>query len=408
MKIQINQNIFNKAFLPALTNDKRYCVLVGGGGSGKSVFGVQKTIIKGLQSKRKILIVRKVARTLKDSIYSEILKQLEFFQIRRYCNINKTTLTITLPNGSVLLFRGMDCAEKIKSISDITDIVIEEATEVTQDDFIQLDLRLRHATARNQEIMLMFNPISKRNWCYTYWGFAGEPREDTFYLKTTYKDNRFLPQSYIETLESLAKYSKAHYTVYCLGEFATLDKLVFTNFKVRAGVAVEFAKEKKLYGMDFGFTADPTTLIELYYDKQNRRIYITGELYRKGMLTDDIANHIKKHNIKSLITADSAEPRTIAELRNKQINIRGARKGRDSIIHGITWLQGHEIIIDASCLNTLEEFNNYTWKKDKKTNEYFNEPIDNHNHCIDAIRYAVEELSLGNKPAIMSKNLLGL
>lgn len=184
-----------------------------------------------MNRRRKVLIIRKVARTLKDSVFQLVLDTLEQFQFLPYCKINNSTFSITLPNGSVFLFKGIDDGgEKIKSITGITDIFIEEATELIYDDFSQLDLRLRE-NATDLQMMLCFNPVSKVNWCFKHWFENGTP-PNTLIVKTTYKDNRFLPDAYIKSLESMMNTNPVYYRIYALGEFASLDKLVFSNWEV--------------------------------------------------------------------------------------------------------------------------------------------------------------------------------
>ena len=159
---------------------------------------------------------------------------LNSFHLLDKCKINKTTQRIELPNSSIFLFAGLDDVEKLKSIAGITDIIIEEATEITAEDYNQLDLRLR-AKTNNLQMVCMFNPVSKSNWCYKQW-FAENAeynKEETFILHTTYKDNRFLPEAYIKSIEDLKTRDYTFYKVYALGEFATLDKLVFTNWEIK-------------------------------------------------------------------------------------------------------------------------------------------------------------------------------
>lgn len=407
MNLKIHQRVFNDAFYPLLFDySSRYLVFYGGAGSGKSVFAVQRMVVKALRSKRKVLFIRKYATTLKDSIFELVKSTLSHFQLLSSCTINKSTFTIELPNGSIFLFKGIDDPEKVKSITDLTDIVIEEATELSYDDFLQLDLRLRHPFAADQEMVLMFNPVSKTNWCYTHW-FLERP-QDARVIQSTYKDNKFLPQRYIDSLLELARHNEAYYKVYALGEFATLDKLIFPYFSI-AEVKEELLSKKKDCAIDFGFSNDPTAIVEVYWDAATRTLFITDEFYGKGMFVDDIYNAIVEKQMNNFVfTADSADPRTIAELRRKGLNIQPAKKGKDSIIHGITWLQGIKIVIDSKCVNTIQEFRNYTWQKDKKTNEYFNVPIDEYNHCIDALRYATEKYAIGNTVKTINKSLLGL
>ena len=394
MKVDIE---INKAYLPYLFSYKnRIEVYYGGAGSGKSIFVAQKLVLKALKSKRKILVIRKVARTQKDSCFTvicEIFKSIKYFY---RCRINKTTLDITLPNGSVILFKGMDDSEKIKSIANITDIWCEEATELTLDDFSQLNLRLR-ALNPNLQIWLSFNPVSKANWCYQYF-FVN--KAEAFILKTTYKDNDFLPQDYKDEIESYKHTNPTYYKIYVEGEFATLDKLVFPIIHKQLINDDKIKHLKFFCGLDFGFTNDPTAIIWGRYDKDNKIVYITGEYFKKGLVNDEIYKTIDGLGLrKEVIIADCAEQKSIEELRRLGITrIKPCKKFNDSVNFGLQWLMTRKIVIDERLTGIIEEFENYTWQKDKKTNEYINKPIDNFNHGIDALRYGLEDI-MHNKTA---------
>lgn len=371
--------------------DTRVNVYYGGAGSGKSHFVMQKIILKACQYKRKVLVIRKVGNTLKDSVWS-MAKKLLYQMPGTAKTINKSDFTIELINDSVFLFKGLDDPEKIKSIEGITDIVIEEASELTEEDFDQLDLRLR-ANCGMLQIHLMFNPVSKANWVYKRFFENGTP-EDTVIIHTTYKDNPYLPKKYIESLKRLEKNNPAYYKIYVLGEFATLDKLVFPVKTVRLVTKEEVASLDFWIGMDFGYTNDPTAITWGYIDQANYKLFITGEYDKKGMTNDVIAKTIMDLGYaKEQIIADSAEPKSIAELRQFGLRrILPAAKGKDSVKNGIDRIQRYDIIIDERCTNTKEEFENYTWQKDKKTGEYINEPIDMFNHHIDSIRYGTQRV----------------
>lgn len=397
----ITINNVNKWILPAYSKyimdyNHRINVYYGGAGSGKSYFVCQKMIIKALQSQRKVLVVRKVGRTIKQSIWALFIELIVSKMPDVLLESNKSDLTFKLVNGSEFLFTGLDDAEKIKSIQGITDIVIEEATEITLDDFTQLNLRLRSPKPNNQ-IHLMFNPVSKANWVYKYF-FENKPK-DTVILQTTYKDNPYLPEEYTKTLEDMQYRNKAYYNIYAKGEFATLDKLVFPTYEKRLISEEEFVDPKTgaktgLFwcGLDFGYTNDPSAITWGYYKPQEHELYITGEYSKTGLTNDKLAEVIINLGLKKeRIVSDSAEPKSIAELRRMGITrITGAVKGADSVKNGLDRLQRCDIIIDERCIKTIEEFENYTWKKDRKTGEYINEPIDTYNHHIDSIRYGVQ------------------
>lgn len=386
----------NAAYKPYIETDKRINVFYGGAGSGKSKFVVQKMIIKLLQDKRKCLVIRKVQATIKDSVFMEFITLLGELNILNKCYVNKSDLNITLPNGSSLIFKGLDDKEKIKSISGIDDIVIEEATELTLDDFTQLNLRLR-SDKDNLQMHLMFNPVSKANWVYNTFFESNE--FGALIVKTTYKDNHFLPEDYINSIKKLEKTNPAYFKIYVLGEFATLDKLVYPCVKVEEFDYKELIRQgkKAYFGLDFGYTNDETAFVGVIHDEVEKKIYIFDEIYKSGMLNDEIAKAISYLGYgKEIITADCSEPKSIAELKRLGLyRIVGAKKGKDSVMNGIQFINQHEIIVNPKCENMIMEFENYTWKKDKMTNEYINEPVDKFNHLCDALRYALEKLNRG-------------
>lgn len=396
----------NKAYMPYMTDySHRYEVYYGGAGSGKSVFIAQKLLFKALNDKRKILIIRKTLNSQKDSCWRLMLEQLDEWGIRSRCKIRITDFAIELPNGSVLLFKGLDDSERIKSIVGITDIWIEEATELIEEDFDQLDLRLR-ARASNLQMFVSFNPISKVNYVYRKW-FAETAHvgDDTLIVKTTYKDNRFLPDEYIHSLEQKIHTNPTYYRIYALGEFCSLDKLVYNNWRVEA---FEPPTDGTLIvGLDFGFTNDPTAIVASIV--KDDTIYVFREYTGTGKTNQQIAEIIAGMGFaKSTIIADSAEPKSVAEIKRCGImRIRESTKGKDSIIHGIQRLQGYNIIVHPSCGNIIMELENYSWIKDKLTGEYTNKPIDMFNHSLDALRYSLQALDQ-HKFTAVSKDVLGL
>lgn len=390
--LNLKKALFNECYWPHLQDySRRYEVYYGGAGSGKSVFITQKLLLKALNRKRKVLIIRKYGTTLKDSVFQLVVDMLKKWGIYDMCKINLSTYTITLPNESVFLFKGMDDSEKIKSITDITDIWCEEATELSEDEYTQLDLRLR-ALAGDLQLIVSFNPVSKTNWVFKRWFAEGVvTAADTMILKTTYKDNRFLPDSYIQALEAKINTNPNYYKIYALGEFITLDKLVFYNWKVEEFNHADI-NGALLVGLDFGFVNDISALVASVLDETNKKIYIFKEWGETGKTNKDLANVIKSLGFsKSVIIADAAEPKSIQEIKAEGIQkIRACTKGKDSILHGIQKLQQYEIIVHPSCMGIITEFENYTWKKDKASGEYINTPVDAFNHYIDSLRYSLQ------------------
>lgn len=386
-------------------------IFYGGAGSGKSYAIAQILVYKALKSKRKILVLRKVNRTTKNSTFSLLLDTLDRFKILGLCNVNKTDFSIVLPNGSTFLCMGLDDPEKIKSITGLTDAWLEEATEFTVDDFSQVDLRIRDPKAQYQQIYLSFNPVSRASWCYLHF-FADNPdmadfRKEVKIVHTNYMDNPFLPQKYIDALLLMKQTNEVYYKIYALGEFGSLDKLVYNNWQ-SYDFDVNNIQGTHICGLDFGYTHDPTAFVSAILNEQERRLYVVQEWGGPGYLNDQIAQHIKELGYaKSTIIADCAEQKSIEEIKRLGIpRIKPCVKGQGSILQGIQKLQQYEIIVHPSCSSLLEELENYSWKKDKQTNEYINEPIDSWNHYLDALRYAMQCVDVRLQLTTIKKDLL--
>lgn len=410
--LNIKKSVFNDAYYPYLFDySRRYEVYYGGAGSGKSVFVCQKLLLKALKSQRRILVIRKVGATLKDSVFDLFIKMLKRWELYDYCKVNLSTYTITLFNDSVILFKGFDDSEKIKSITDITDIWIEEATELNYDDFTQLDLRLR-AMVDGLQLICSFNPVSKENWVYKKW-FAPDAiynADNTLILKTTYKHNKFLPPEYIQAQEEKILTNPNYYKVYVLGEFATLEGLVFTNWEKREFNALELASTglERRCGMDIGFV-DKTAVIDSLYDRENKTIYVFNEFYKSGCQLTEIVEAVNAMQIgKSKLYVDSAEPRSIQYFRNEGINAIGATKGKDSVKAGIMFLQDNKIIVHPKCKNFITELENFSYIKSKVTGEYTEDTTHEYSHAIDACRYSYSDIYTQTKLKTISKSTFGL
>ena len=372
------------------------------------MFLAQKLIIKACNEKRKILVIRKYGTTLKDSVFTLITDMLKKWQLFSECKVNLSTYTITLSNGSVFLFKGMDDSEKIKSIVDITDIWCEEGTELSEDEYTQLDLRLR-ALAPNLQMFISFNPISRASWVYKRWFAPDAKYENTMILRTTYKDNKFLPPEYIAALEEKIHSNPTYYRIYALGEFASLDKLIYNNWRQELFDHTQI-KGTLICGLDFGFVNDPSAFVASLVDQERKKIYVFKEWGDTNKTNDELAKIITSLGFsKSQIIADCAEQKSIAELRRAGIvRIKACDKGPDSLVHGIQKLQQYEIIVHASCAEVITELENYSWQKDKKTGDYINKPIDTFNHYLDALRYSIQIIDNSPRVKTMSKAALGL
>lgn len=265
LKLNFNnpEKVFNKNIFEILTNYDNFTeVHYGGGSSGKSHGVIQKVVLKALMKwnvPRRIMWMRKVQTTIKDSLFEDVKACLINYGIWDLCRWNKTDNKVELPNGAVFLFKGLDNPEKIKSIKGISDIVMEEASEFTLNDYTQLTLRLREKKHMNKQIFLMFNPVSKLNWVYKYFFEHGQKMKDVVVRQSSYKDNKFLDETTRENLELLANRNPAYYKIYALGQFATLDKLVFPKYekKLLNKHSEELARLPSYFGLDFGLNLAP-------------------------------------------------------------------------------------------------------------------------------------------------------
>ena len=398
MTIRLNispSKVFNRHIYDHLFDYDTFTeVHYGGASSGKSHGVFQKIVIKALKDwkkPRKILVLRKVGATVRDSVFADVQATLSYFGIINMCKINMSAFRIELPNGAEFIFKGMDNQEKIKSIKGISDVVMEEASEFTLDDYTQLTLRLRDKAHKQKQIYLMFNPVSKANWVYNAF-FVKKPKNTVVY-QTTYKDNRFLDAVTRENIEELANRNESYYKIYALGEFATLDKMVFPKYTKALLNKDDLRQITSYFGLDYGFINDPSAFMHVKIDDDRKRLYVVEEYVKKGLTNDKIAESITALGYaKEPIRADSAEKKSNQELRNLGIGrVIDVKKGAGSVMQGIQYLLQYEWIVDERCVKTIEELENYTWKKDKATNEYINEPVDSYNHCLDAIRYAIQD-----------------
>lgn len=392
--LNIDKRIFNKKYLNLLDDTTRTQIIFGGSSSGKSVFLIgQRMIIDLLKGGRNYLALRNTGSTLKSSIFNEALQGIARLDVEKLFKINRTDMTITCINGHQAILKGLNDVKKMKSIRPqkgvITDILLEESTEMSYDDIKELSKRMRGESPVPKRITFLFNPIIRSHWIYqTY--FAGKFGDtDTFYkddnlliLKTTYLDNKHLSADDVYELKN--EKDKYYYEVYTLGNWGVLGRRVFTNWGIDDLTDVIPTLDTYRNGMDFGFTNDPTALVRS--GKKRNSLYITNEIYEYGMTNVMIAEAIKPLIGKEMVWCDSAEPKSIYELNTYGIAALGALKGAGSINFGIQWLKKYDIVVDRKCQNTINDFQLYQYKKNLD-GEYLNVPVDKNNHAPDALRY---------------------
>ena len=399
--VDIHTEVFNKAYLPYLEDETPLQIIYGGSSSGKSVFVAERVVYDLMKGGRNYLICRQVGRTIRGSVSQEINKVIDRWGVTHLFSINKTDGTVTASNGYQAIFSGLDDVEKLKSITPakgvITDVWVEESTEIEQDSIKQLEKRLRGGSDNiTKRITLTFNPIMQTHWIYqTYFASIGWADEQTEYrddsmviLKTIYKDNLFLTKQDIERLES--EKDSYYYQVYTLGNWGVLGDVIFTNWSVADLSPMQAQFTNHRHGLDFGFSSDPAAMIVTHYDRAHKTIYIYNEFYERGLTNDVLAQEITAKIGTDYVKCDSAEPKSIQELQNAGVNAIAARKGKDSVNFGIQWLQQQTIIIDTKCINARNEVSTYHWKKDRDGNA-IRMPSEKNNHLIDGLRYAYED-----------------
>lgn len=344
------------------------------------------------------LVCRNVGTTISKSVFNEVTKAISRMGLGHIYRINRSNMVITNQlNNRQILFAGLDDPEKIKSITPIDDVLhrvwLEEATEMKREAYKQMTKRLRGNSAFSKCIMISFNPILKSHWIYKEFFHHWEDNktqyedENLSILKTTYKDNLFLTEDDRKQLENES--DPYYYQVYTLGNFGILGHVIFKNYRVEDLSEMIPHFDNIRCGMDFGWV-DPTAMIKLHIDKNRKKIYIFDEVYQQYMKDPELLSTSKKFFGKNYVTCDSAEPKLIDFLASNGVNSIPAVKGADSIMRGIRYLQGFEIIIDVHCQNTKNEIDIYHFVEDKN-GDAIERPYDANNHLMDALRYAVED-----------------
>jgi phage terminase large subunit len=365
---------------------------------------------------RNYLICRKVGNSIKSTVFAEYKKLIYDYFLSKYVHINNTEMIFTTINGYKMYFKGLDDVEKVKSMTFdkgiLTDIHIEEATEINEEDYNQLDLRLRGnykgfvegvKQEIKKQIIMSFNPIIQTHWIKKR--FFDNQDDVVEVFKTTYKDNRFLTEQDTRKIEKLKNTDKYYYQVYALGNWGVLGNLVFNNWEVIDLSDIKDQFNTYYFGLDFGFTNDPTAMIKVAY--KDGVIYVLDEHYEKGLHNDQIAKIYKEFGENNYVYCDSAEPKSINELLRYNIRALAVKKGKDSVKHGIQWIRQQKIKIGLTCRNFINEIQTYKYKETKDGN-VLNEPLDMNNHLIDALRYALSNLMRAHRSSGLSVRDFGL
>lgn len=392
------QSIVGKGYAEFWHCKCRYRVVKGSRGSKKSKTTALWIISNMMKyPEANTLVIRKTFRTLKDSCFTELKWAIHRLQVDDFWDIKESPLEMTYkPKGQKIYFRGLDDPLKVTSISVDIGVLcwlwIEEAYEIMKEkDFDVIDESIRGKAPEGlfKQITITFNPWNEHHWLKKR--FFDAKDKDILAMTTNYMCNEWLDEADQKVFEKMKKNNPRRYQVAGLGNWGIVDGLVYENWKEEKFDLNIIRNLDSAFGLDFGYTNDPTALFCGAIDLKNKKIYVFDEMYQKGMSNKAIYEKINQMGYaKERITADSAEPKSIDELKGLGLRrITSAVKGKDSINNGIQFIQDFEIIIHPKCVNFITEISNYTWDEDKFGNK-INKPVDDFNHLMDAMRYAVE------------------
>ena len=384
----------NPKFKPLFNSDSRFFVITGGRGSAKSFSVGAWSSLLSMERGHKILFTRQTMTSAHLSIVPEFQEKMELLDIGKYFNTNKSEI-VNKGSGSEIIFKGLktssgDQTANLKSLQGVTTWIMDEAEELTDESiFDKINLSIRQKGKQNR-VILILNPATKEHWIYKrFFQLAGiEPgfngtKGNTTYIHTTYLDNaQHLDRSFLDEVARINRDNPKKYEHVILGGWLDkADGVVFDNWKFGA---FNPDRLQTSFGQDFGFSVDPTTLVEVAIDRKQKIIYLKQHLYKTKLTTSEIAAFNIAKAGRNLIIGDSAEPRLIAELQKLRVNIIGAVKGPGSITVGVSIMQDYLLVVDPESENLASELNNHVYA-DKGSKLY----VDNHNHIIDAIRYNV-------------------
>ena len=407
--LNLKKSVFIPKFYPHLLDySHRWEFWVGSAGSGKSYTICQKLIIRCCNEKLRILVCRRYGTTLRQSVVKQFKEVIDAWKLSKYIKMRETDFTITFPNGSEIIFTGLDDEEKLLSLTNVSTIWIEEAFQVEKAKVEQLNLRMR-GSAANQQLILSWNPINKASWLFNY--TVENPPENSIYIHSTYKDNPFISDEYRRAIDEMETRNPARYRVFGLGEWGVdAEGLVLTNWREEEFDPMELAAlgYEHRAGMDMGWV-DPSTIVNTLYDRDNKTIYIFDEFYKPGCQLSELAQAIKNMNLtKTKVFVDAAEPRAIQFFKSEGIRAEGCAKGKDSVKTGIKFLQDHLLIVHPKCKELKRELENFSYIKSKQTGLFTEDTTHEFSHAIDATRYAYADIYTKTKATTMSKSLLGL
>lgn len=399
------RDIVGQGYDKMFAHHGRYICIKGSRASKKSKTTAIYVILKMMREpKGNVLCLRNTQASLRDSMFSDLKWAIERLGVQRYFKYRENPLQITyIPYGTKILFRGLDDPLKITSLSYDTGVLTtqwwEEAYEIdSEEDFAKIDESMRGITPPGHEkrVIITLNPWSDTHWIKRRFFDVEDP--DILAFTTNYLINEWLDDADKKLFETMRRNNPRRYRVAGLGEWGVSEGLIYENWELLdfnpQNIYSKARWLKPVYGLDFGYTTSPTAFVAAFVDLKNKNIWVYDEHYQTGMTNRQIFQMLAyKGYAKEKIVADSAEPKSIAELQTLGCErMVKARKGNDSIRWGINLLQDFHIYVHPNCKNFEYELTQYHWKKDK-SGRYTGEPEKENDHLMDAIRYAVMAIS---------------
>lgn len=383
----------------------RYLVNKGSRASKKSKTHALRFIYNMMKyPQSNLLVIRKTYRTLKDSCFTELKWAVNRLGVNNWWEFKESPLEATYkPTGQKIYFRGLDDPLKVTSVTVNVGALcwmwIEEAYEIMSEaDFDTLDESIRGEVPDGlwKQIVFTFNPWNEHHWLKKRF-FDCDPDPDILAVTTNYLCNEWLDAADLKVFENMKKNNPRRYAVAGLGGWGIVDGLIYENWVEQKFTLDDVRQCKSVFGLDFGYTNDPSAFFAGFLNLPEKTLYVYDEFYEKGLSNRKISEKISSMGYrKERITADSAEPKSIDELNTLGLRVSAAKKGKDSVLNGIQWIQDLKVIIHPRCVNFLTEISNYTWDEDK-FGKKLNQPIDDFNHLMDAMRYGLEQFIVGNK-----------
>ena len=381
--------VVSDPFYPLLDEQSRYLVMCGGAGSGKSEFAARKVFYRcETEGRHRFLIMRKIRRTLDESTVEVVRRVLAENDIAHEFNKSELTINFAGPHGmNEILFMGLDDPEKIKSIKGITSIWLEEATEFSKEDFLQIDLRLRDPGPLYHQIILTFNPVAAQAKWLKDMFFGAVPHPNSFVHRSTVADNPIaeVRARYKERLDQLQYENRTMYEIYGLGEWAALSGQIY---QWPVDPLPDFGFDEVWYGGDFGYSVDPAAIVKIYRKADD--FWLKEVLYKKNLTNQMLAEAMLNAGIdhRDIVYFDAAEPKSIEELRKAGLNVHPCDKGPDSVRAGIDFLKSKRIHIVEGSVNLTDEASTYCWRT-TKDGDPMPEPVKMNDHLLDAARYGI-------------------